>query len=792
MREKDKKTSFAREALGIGILCLGIFLFFSIYSYNHLDPSLFSHSKRIPLNYGGRLGAHSADALIQFLGYPSFIVSALFMILGLRLLFSPIHLNRFFILKYVFGSALILLSSFAFLSLHVAPISFGGSAVNTGGLFGQWLGDFLTHYLNLWGTTLLCLGVFSISTLLIFPPALFKVLRFCIGALILMITHSLSGLVFLMKSLAHFALSYKEQLRTKSLLNESKIFASGNPTKYEEKQIRSEYPENLLLERTKNENAPASNPSDTVVQLRPLLDLHSNLSPTRPVYASTTNPPEVPKKTVLQGDFSLPPLGYLNAPEKMKTDWDKEQILENSKILETKLSDFGIEGQVVAVRPGPVITLYEFKPGPGVKISQIANLADDLSLALAAQTVRIVAPIPGKNVVGIEIPNAEREKVFLREILETIEFQSNRYEIPLAVGKDIYGTPFTTDLARMPHLLIAGAPGAGKSVFINSFICSLLYKFTPKDLRLIMVDPKQLELNLYENIPHLLLPVVDDPKKASTALKWAVVEMEKRYKLMAKTGVRNIAGFNQKLSQEGKQKILELLCPEDSSSLAHLLETTPDGQSKLENLPFILVIIDEFADLMMVAPKDIEISVARLAQKARAAGIHLVIATQRPSVDVITGLIKANLPSRVSFQVASKVDSRTILDGNGAEKLLGRGDMLFIPPGLSRVIRLHGAYVDEKEIGRICDHWKAQGAPEYKEEILIEPEESNLDLPDGIEDELYSQAVSIVRDLGQASASMLQRRLKIGYNRAARMVESMEAQGVVGPADGSRPREVMY
>ncbi|MBI3541841.1 MAG: hypothetical protein HY075_01015 [Deltaproteobacteria bacterium] len=388
--------------------------------------------------------------------------------------------------------------------------------------------------------------------------------------------------------------------------------------------------------------------------------------------------------------------------------------------------------------------------------------------------------------------------VYIREILSTDEFQSSTHTIPIALGKDISGAPVVSDIARMPHLLVAGASGKGKSVFINSLICSLLYKFTPNDLRLIMVDPKQVELNLYEGIPHLLLPVVDDPKKASTALKWAVNEMERRYKIMAKSGMRNIAGFNGKLEKEGEKSIRDLLCPKtaeglpEPGSLAHLFEHDEKGDPRVERMPMILVIIDEFADLMMTAPKDIETSVARLGQKARAAGIHLVIATQRPSVDVITGLIKANLPSRVAFQTASKIDSRTILDGIGAEKLLGNGDMLFIPPGLSRLTRIHGGFVNEEEIGRLCEHWKKQGSPVYKEEILVEPEETvGVDEADGAGDELYGSAIAIAKELGSISTSMLQRRLKVGYNRAARMVEAMELQGLVGPADGAKPREVL-
>jgi S-DNA-T family DNA segregation ATPase FtsK/SpoIIIE len=497
-----------------------------------------------------------------------------------------------------------------------------------------------------------------------------------------------------------------------------------------------------------------------------------------------------------RGTYTLPPLEHLADAPPARADFDRRRLEANSSVLESKLTDFGIEGKVTAVRPGPVITMYEFKPGAGVKISQIANLADDLSLALAADSVRIVAPIPGKSVVGIEIPNEEREKVVLRELLATEEFQGTSQGIPISIGKDISGAPVVSDLSRMPHLLIAGASGKGKSVFINSLVCSLLYKFTPNDLKLIMVDPKQVELNLYEGIPHLLLPVVDDPRKASTALKWTVNEMERRYKILAKSGTRNLAGFNQKLESDGEEKMKKLLCPQDSagmpekSSLAHLFDFDEKGQPRIERLPTIVVIIDEFADLMMTASKDVETSVARLGQKARAAGIHLVIATQRPSVDMITGSIKANLPSRVAFQVAAKVDSRTILDDMGAEKLLGQGDMLFIPPGLSRVMRVHGSYVSEEEIGRICSHWREQGAPVYKEEILVEADETEEGDVEGEDDALFGDALGIARELGQISASMLQRRLKIGYNRAARMVETMEARGIVGPADGAKPREV--
>ncbi len=480
---------------------------------------------------------------------------------------------------------------------------------------------------------------------------------------------------------------------------------------------------------------------------------------------------ELERRTDSSG-FELPSTTLLAAPTVSTTQTDHEALRRTAEQLEQALLEFKIKGHVTGITPGPVVTMFEFEPAPGVKLSTISNLSADLARVIRAQSVRIVAPIPGKGVVGLEVPNQNREMVFLRELLEDASFRGNKCKLPLAIGKDISGEPVVTDLARMPHLLVAGATGSGKSVAVNTMVTSLLYTASPQDVRMIMVDPKMLELSIYEGIPHLLVPVVTDPNKAATALKWAVDEMERRYHLLSDMKVRNITGYNKEIERI-------------------IAEGVPEGEDVPQRMPFIVIIIDEFADLMMVASKDVEICVARLAQKARAAGVHLILATQRPSVDVITGLIKANFPTRISFRVFSRVDSRTVLDTQGAENLLGMGDMLFRPPGRGDLVRVHGAYVDEKEIDRVVEALKAQGEPEYLDEILMGGAEDDEDLePDEI-DEMYDRAVELVTQTRKASISMVQRKLRVGYNRAARMIEMMEREGVVSPSDGRGGREVL-
>jgi S-DNA-T family DNA segregation ATPase FtsK/SpoIIIE len=571
--------------------------------------------------------------------------------------------------------------------------------------------------------------------------------------------------------------------------------------------------------------------------------------------------------------FSLPPLDVLECDKKERSELDKDAFLVTAEKLRAKLADFGIQGEVVEIRPGPVVTMYEFLPGPGIKVSKIAALADDLAMAMEAMRVRIVAPIPGKGVVGIEVPNKDRETVYLKEIAEQDAFTKGSSRLTMCVGKDIEGMPYVLDLAKAPHLLIAGTTGSGKSVAVNSMIMSILLKSTPEEVRFIMVDPKMLELSVYEGIPHLLLPVVTDPKKAALALRWAVEEMERRYQMLSEAGVRNIAGYNKlvestatvvtdaaaKPAAEKKpskpKKVLVVDVAQDEAAPAAAATTGDEGpgvaapkddledmreavatepepveaaqddaeneageleakessegeeaaaesadsepaepeKKELKKLPYIVVIIDELADLMMVASREVETYVARLAQMARAAGIHLMVATQRPSTDVVTGVIKANFPTRISFMLRSKPDSMTILGTVGAEALLGMGDMLIMPPTSAHLQRVHGAFVSETEIKRAVDHLKAQGKPVFDESIL-KPRDEEVEgggEEDELSDELYDQALATVSEMRAVSISMLQRKMRIGYNRAARMIERMERDGVVGPADGAKPREVL-
>ncbi|MEZ4459918.1 MAG: DNA translocase FtsK 4TM domain-containing protein [bacterium] len=494
-----------------------------------------------------------------------------------------------------------------------------------------------------------------------------------------------------------------------------------------------------------------------------------------------------------KGAYELPAIHFLNFERSDEPAVDREHLRSMAAQIEKTLADFKVDGQVVEICPGPVITMFEFSPAAGVKIARIASLSDDLAMALSALSVRILAPIPGKGVVGIEVPNPTREMVYLKEVIADDVFVGNdKAQLPLALGFDTEGGPVMADLAKMPHLLVAGATGAGKSVAVNTMIVSLLYKHTPDDVRFIMVDPKMLEFSIYADIPHLLLPVVTDPKQATIALNWAVQEMERRYQKLAEMSVRNIMGYNKKIERITKEAELDQLDGKDDSEAMRQLGLDHLGKPRHVHLPYIVVIIDEFADLMMTAAKDVETAVARLAQKARAAGIHLILATQRPSTDVITGLIKANFPTRIALRVTSKTDSRVILDSNGAEHLLGNGDMLFVPPGSSALQRVHGAYVSEKEIEQIVAFLKAQGDPVYDESILVSDEDDEgPSIEDMDRDEHYEDAVRLVVESRQASISMIQRKLRVGYNRAARMVEMMEIEGIVSAADACKPREVL-
>jgi len=480
----------------------------------------------------------------------------------------------------------------------------------------------------------------------------------------------------------------------------------------------------------------------------------------------------VARKDTSASSYKLPPLDVLEAPISHR-EQAEDELRERATILAEKCKEFAVTGHIHRINPGPVVTTFEFKPDPGIKYSRVVSLADDLCLALKAESIRIDR-IPGKSTVGIEVPNAHREKILLREVIESPRFHNSESKLLLALGKTINGEEYVADLTKMPHLLIAGATGAGKSVTLNAIICSILYKASPEEVKFIMVDPKRLELGLYEGIPHLLTPIVTEPKRAANALKWAVNEMENRYRELAKFGVRNIDQYNQ-LVRESTHPTL-----------------WADDPNAPKQLPFIVITIDELADLMMIARGDVETSIARLAQMARAVGIHLVVATQRPSVDVITGVIKANFPSRIAFRVSSKVDSRTIIDSNGAEGLLGQGDMLFLPPASSRLVRVHGSFVNEAEIKRVTDHHRTQAQPDYNEQVTqSEQEADGVDDLGGERDELFDEALAIVTDMGRASTSVLQRRLSIGYGRAAKILDLMERGGFIGPVDGAKPRKVL-
>jgi S-DNA-T family DNA segregation ATPase FtsK/SpoIIIE len=723
-------SNLKREILGVILLASAALLALSLFSYNPDDPSFnnqFSEPQKAT-NLAGFIGAHLSDIFFQAFGLTAFLWPLFFILFSIKLfLFSGV---RFQASRTISLLGLFITAS-GLLSLGLEKANIFGAQFDSGGALGRVVARTAQTYLNLSGALLLLTLVLVISVMLL---------------------TDLSW-VELGRRAARLFLSAVERARTlQKHRQEKRKKQEGREAKKEKESAPP-----LIVEKEGTAGAALS----------PVLEKQEHFT-----FLDS------------RGSYVLPPLSLLESAEQQEVKADRESLLANAKILEKRLLDFAVEGKVVEVRPGPVITMYEFEPAPGVKINKIVGLCDDLALALRAISVRIVAPIPGKAAVGIEIPNSIREPVYLKDILSGEEFINAESKLTLALGKDIFGNPFFTNLAKMPHLLVAGATGAGKSVSLNSMICSILYKADPEEVKFLMIDPKRLELSAYDGIPHLLHSVVYDPKAASLVLRWATEEMEIRYRLMAEMGVRNIERYNQKVEKglkEMRRKGGTLLKETEG-----LKERTGEN---LSPLPYIVIVIDELADLMVVSARDVEASLTRLAQMARAAGIHLLIATQRPSVDVLTGVIKANFPTRISFQVSSKTDSRTVLDMNGAEHLLGSGDMLFLPPGTSRLVRVHGAYVSEIEILRLVEFWKKQGQPVYDHTIL-KPKEEATEAESNWYDEMYEQALALVAESRQASISMLQRRLRVGYNRAARMIEKMEEEGVVGPADGSKPREV--
>ncbi len=704
--EPSAGPSIGQEILAIAGLCLALFLFISLASFS--EPSADGASSALCANWGGKLGDFCAQFLTWTFGLSAFWLVFFLFYFPFQLFLQKKNIER--LPAILAGATIFLLACSALLAvLPVQQIPLFCGPFPLAGEIGKGLYLTLSPLLGRPGFVVICLFA-------------------CLISLIVTIQFSPYRILVTLSTWLRAALQ---------------TWRFGRST--ETPSI------NTRQDRETKRRTPLTVEAGLIL---PKLN--------EPIRLTPEPDADFQPLPVAEGEFVLPSVTLLDMPEESPTlELDREHFLAVSKKLEAKLLDFGVEGHVIGISPGPVITTYEYAPAPGVKISRIASLENDLAMVLKTESVRIVGSIPGKAALGIEIPNPIRQMVYIREILGNEKFQKGAKPLTLGLGKDVIGRPVFANLTEMPHLLIAGATGAGKSVGINTIICSILLNSTPDEVRLLMVDPKRIELSAYEAIPHLLHPVVVDPKMASRALQWAVLEMERRYGLMEQLKVKSLLTYNEAAD---------------------------------EKLPLIVIIIDELADLMMVASKDVEVSVARLAQMARAAGMHLILATQRPSVDVLTGLIKANFPTRMSFKVSSKIDSRTILDASGAEHLLGKGDMLFMAPGTSRMQRIHAAYISEKEINRIVSFLKEQRPASYDESVMKIAEEtgSSDDSEGGGDyDEKYDEAVEFVCESGQASISMVQRRLRVGYNRAARMIEIMEREGIVGPSDGSKPREVL-
>jgi S-DNA-T family DNA segregation ATPase FtsK/SpoIIIE len=712
-----RSTQTAREVAALCLVFLALLFLLSLVTYRAGDSNLLTSSaSRAPIrNLMGIVGANLAAFLLVGTGIGAYWLPVFLVVGGLRLLARRPVTHP---ALAVLGALFLVVATCGLAALNYPSVRLWGEPLpGSGGMAGLLLKSTLLYYLNPVGAQLTLWTLLAVSLLIVTPLSLAQL-------------GDLSS-----ATIQRLSRSLQSALR---------------------------HPEPKLKRRSAADHAPP------VVKTEP---------------EPKPRPPEVQQEQfsfmAAAGKFRLPDVSLLDIMDESVKRPDQESLVMNSRILEKKLADFGVEGKVIEVCPGPVITMYEFEPAPGVKISKIVGLADDLAMALKSPSIRVVAPIPGKGALGIEIPNANRQPVAVREVISSLEFAQQKGKLALALGKDTMGKPVVANLARMPHLLIAGATGTGKSVCLNAIIVSLLFRATPEEVRLLLIDPKRIELSSYEGIPHLLHPVVTDAKKASIALKWAVTEMQRRYELLNLKGVRSIDRYNQAVAKTATRR------PKPPSDPA----AAPEPED--EPLPYLVIIIDELADLMMVASREVEESIIRLAQMARAAGMYLILATQRPSVDVITGIIKANIPARISFQVSSRVDSRTILDATGAEALLGAGDMLMLPPGTAKLQRIHGAFVSEVEVRRITEFLRKQRKPSYDETVLEYQERAENGETDAEEDDKYEAAVSLVLETRQASISMLQRRLRVGYNRAARMIEMMERQGLVSPTDGTRPREVL-
>ncbi len=762
-----------KEVVGLLLLALGLVILLALLSYDGRDSTWFS---RLPgpsteRNWMGGVGASLAEGLLQLLGLAAFLVPAVLVSTGWNRFRGRSAADSY---ARLLGYGVLVPSLSSLLESMYRSVSLGGDVFSPGGFAGRVFGQVLRQLLNAPGalivSAVLVAGSIVVTSRFSFARTgemLFSWSARSLGTAL----RRAGGLV--RASLGRVRLFLKERRRAserRAVLRKHSQRA-GERGKSTDDPAPSPPPverrPSIALSSPQNDDSPASGRPPAVARI-PGPAPHTSPKRDPPRQAS------LPLSGAERG-FALPPLDLLREGEHESPE-DEKELLERAEQMTQKFREFAVDGNVVAIHPGPIVTTFEFKPDAGVKYSKITSMADDLCLALKAESVRIDR-MPGRSTVGVEVPNRRQQTIFPRDLLGSEKFRSSRSKLTLALGKDIGGAVFVSELDRMPHLLIAGATGAGKSVGLNGMIASILYKATPADVRFIMIDTKMIELGVYQDIPHLLVPVVTEPKHASTALKWAVREMEIRYRKLASAGVRNIDQFNTLLREEPGRTMTD--------------ERTGEA-IPLRHLPYIVIVIDEMADLMMISSADVEESVMRLAQMARAVGIHLILATQRPSVDVITGTIKANFPARIAFRVSQRVDSRTIIDQMGAEQLLGRGDMLFLPPGSTRLVRVHGSYITEPELDRIVGFLKKQAKPLYDGSVLEEPEEARPgSAGTGERDDMFVDAVRLVLQEGLCSITLIQRRLRLGYARAARIVDTMEQEGIVGPADGSRPREVL-
>ena len=752
-----------RECLGVVLFALALVWLIALATFDPADAVWFFYTggQIPPANFAGQVGAFLAEVSYQIFGMASYLVPVCLVVLGWHSFWC-----RPIVAAYtkLVGLALMFGCTASFLSLAFGTLETSGKMFRAGGYLGQWCAAILAVYLNRTGSIIVILTLLFLSVILSTQFSFGRLFSQAAGHL----RHWTSGGIGSVRQWW----THRQRERQREGVIRKHLEQTGASSARTEVLAKSQSV-TLRSVRPKKPKTSATTPvadagADAVDA--PRTGQPDSQTPRLPL---SERPVRIPSER-RSGAFTLPPPALLDSPKAVQK-FDERLLMDNAKLLEEKCREFAVDGSVLQIHPGPVVTTFEFKPDAGIKYSKVTGLADDLSLAMRAESV-LIERIPGKSTVGIQIPNRVRDDISIRELLESEAYRRSASKLTLALGKSIHGESVITDLAKMPHLLIAGSTGTGKSVALNAMLTSMLYRATPDDVRLILIDPKRLELGMYEDIPHLLTPVVVDPKRASNALRWAVREMEDRYKRLAAAGVRNIDQYNRNVELRRRE-------------LPKTPKATADTTDELTTLPFIVLAIDELADLMMVASNEVEEPIARLAQMARAVGIHLILATQRPSVDVITGLIKANFPARIAFRVSSKVDSRTILDSNGAEQLLGKGDMLYLPPASSRCVRLHGPYISEQESACLASFLRKQGKPGYDDTITADDKAGEA--VEFERDDLYEQAARIVVSSGQASISYLQRRLRVGFSRAARLVDMMEADGLVTGSTSGKPREVL-